>query len=89
MQKVIGLALVVGLLTFAGSAFLLNTMQQRIPAVVHYPIVNGIAAAAVALVIGLLAIIANNGRPRRPDDHDAGDHTVVRERLQRHVPPRD
>jgi hypothetical protein len=103
MQKVIGLALVAGLVAFAVSAYLLNTMGHQnsraaltgevpfvqIPAVVHYPIVNGIVAAVLALIVGLLVMIASNGRSQRSDDRELSDQRIMQERLRRHVGTRE
>src|SRR5687767_524883 len=103
MSKAIGLALVVGLLTFVGSAFLLNTLEQQnslaaltgevrlvqIPTFGQYPIVNGIVAAVLALIIGLLVLIASNRRAQRGDDRELSDLGIVRERLRRHVGTRE
>ena len=106
MYRVIGLALAAGLLAFAVSAYLLNTMEQQnslaaltgevrlvqIPAFGQYPIVNGIAAAIVAVVIGLLVMIVTNGRSHRSQrdaDRELSDQRIVQERLRRHVGTRE
>ena len=154
MLRVIVFALAAGLLTFAVSAYLLNTIEQQndqagltqacielqrtiaeeveepelreqartvglnlgcpeaamrpgagpeaavrpgagdvgvvqIPAFLRYPLLNGIAAAVVALVIGLLVMIASNRRAQRDADRGLRDQYIMRERLRRHVGTRE
>ena len=103
MHRAIGFALAAGLLAFAVSAYLLNTMEQQnslaaftgevrlvqIPAFGQYPMVNGIAASIVAVVIGLLVMIVTNRRAQPGEDRELSDQRIVQERLRRHVLTRE